>query len=105
MFCSALLGKPSLLSPLFVTLVIDESFEAVFNPMAEEMRLLPIHCFYFRRRVFRLGSVPDLHAQNTSNWSQQLDVSPMTAKHAEQGSVSYSNGLWKSGRVVTSFAD
>jgi hypothetical protein len=35
MLCSALLSKPPLLSPLFATVAIDESFEAVFNPTAK----------------------------------------------------------------------
>jgi hypothetical protein len=35
MFCSPLLDKPPLLSPLFATVAINESFEAVFNPTAE----------------------------------------------------------------------
>jgi hypothetical protein len=99
MLCSALLGKPPLLSPLFATLVIDESFETVLNPTAERMRLLPNHCFYSAMKVIPFwGGLSNLQAQNTSYCNRRLDVLPATAELVR-------HRPWKWGGVVTSFAD
>jgi len=59
MFSGALLGESPLLSTLFANPAIDESFEAVFNPSStEQIKFLPIHCFYARENVFLFGQCP-----------------------------------------------
>ena len=45
MLCRTLLGKSSFVSTSFPNLTINESLEAVLNPIPTEVKFFPIHYF------------------------------------------------------------